>query len=156
VPVTGEILAREIPMPTIYRAMKQTDRGLPVVGSNSKELGVRIPPNPASDVDLDDDANVICNGKGMSVVENWRWLLPHLIPKRLRAVFPSAAGSNALARFRFGEGPFGAGQLNACLALVVKEQNSRGGNVIPIQLVNMRQFQDDLAATCEEWVIDET
>ena len=67
-----------------------------------------------------------------------------------------AAGSNALACFRLGEGPFGAGQLNACLAVVVKEQNSRGGNVVPVQLVNMRQFQDDLAATCKEWVIDET
>jgi hypothetical protein len=40
-------------MPTIYRSMKQAEDGLPVVGSNSKELGVRVPPNPNADVDLD-------------------------------------------------------------------------------------------------------
>ena len=143
-------------MPTIYRAMKQTDQGLPVIGSNSKELGVRIPPNPSPDVDLDESRNVVCNGKGMSVVENWRRLLPHLIPKRLRSVFPSAAGSNAVACFRFGQGPFAEEQLNSCLAVVFKGRDTRGGNVVPIELVSIGQFQDDLAATYGDWVIDET
>jgi hypothetical protein len=136
--------------------MKQTDQGLPVVGSNSKELGVRIPPNPLSDIDLDENGNVIRNGKGMSVAENWRWMLPHLIPKRLKSVYPSAAGSNTLACFRFGQGPFALEQLNARLSVVLKEQNARAGNVVPIHLENIRQFQDELAATRSEWVIDET
>jgi hypothetical protein len=92
----------------------------------------------------------------MSVAENWRWMLPHLIPKRLRSVCPSAAGSNGLACFRFGQGPFTSEQLNARLSVVLKELNARAGNVVPIHLGNIRQFQDDLAATRSEWVIDET
>ena len=91
-------------MPTIYRAMKQTDDGLPAIGAGSRELGVRTPPNLNADIELDDDGNVILNGNGMSVVENWRNLLPHLVPKRLKPIFSGAAGSNKLACFRFGEG----------------------------------------------------
>ena len=49
----------EIAMPTIYRAMKRADDGLPAVGSNSKELGVRVPPNPNAEIDLDENGNVI-------------------------------------------------------------------------------------------------
>jgi hypothetical protein len=44
--VAAEIVASGIALPTIYRAMKQADNGMPIVGSNSKELGVRVPPNP--------------------------------------------------------------------------------------------------------------
>jgi hypothetical protein len=59
-------------MPTVYRSMKRAEDGLPIVGSNSKELGVRVPPNPSPDVDLDSNMQVIMNGKGMSVAEHWR------------------------------------------------------------------------------------
>ena len=61
-------------MATIYRTMRRASDDRPVVGSNSKELGVRVPPNPNADVDLDDSGKVILNGKGMSVAENWRHL----------------------------------------------------------------------------------
>jgi hypothetical protein len=60
-------------MPTIYRSMKRAEDGLPIVGSNSKELGVRVLPNPNVDVDLDGNGHVITNGKGMSVAEHWRF-----------------------------------------------------------------------------------
>jgi hypothetical protein len=65
-------------MPTIYRTMKRADDGLPTVGSNTNELGVRVPPNPNGDIELDENGYVILNGNGMSVAENWRRLLPHL------------------------------------------------------------------------------
>jgi hypothetical protein len=81
-------------MPTIYRAMKRSDDGRPVIGSGSNELGVRVPPNPHADIETDDDGNVLLNENGMSVVDNWRSLLPHLIPKRLKSVFAGATGSN--------------------------------------------------------------
>ncbi len=80
----------------IYRPMKRAEDGLPIVGSNSKELGVRVPPNPNADVDLDGNDHVITNGKGMSVAEHWRYLLGHLVPKRLVPIFPGATGSNGL------------------------------------------------------------
>jgi len=53
-----EVVPNENTMPTIYRAMKRADDGMPVVGSNSKELGVRVPPNPNGDIDLDENGIV--------------------------------------------------------------------------------------------------
>ncbi len=82
-------------MPTIYRSMKRAEDGLPVVGSNSKELGVRVPPNPNADVDLDGKDHVITNGKGMSVAEHWRYLLGHLVPKRLVPICPARPAPTA-------------------------------------------------------------
>jgi hypothetical protein len=143
-------------MPTIYRAMKQADDGLPMVGSGSKELGVRVPPNPNADIDLDETGNVILNGKGMSVARNWRGLLPHLVPKRLRSIFPGATGSNNLACFRFGQGPFSPGALDDRLSWVLKEHDSYAGSVVPTQSVPESRFQNDLAATRSGWTIDET
>jgi hypothetical protein len=64
--------------------MKREDDGLPKAGSNSRELGVRIPPDPFADVDVDGQGQVILNNKGMSVAENWRYFLAHLVPKRLK------------------------------------------------------------------------
>jgi hypothetical protein len=142
-------------MPTIYRAMKRVTDGLPAVGSNSKELGVRVPPNPNGDIDLDENGNVVLNGKGMSVVENWRTLLPHLVPKRLKPIFPGAFGSNNLSCFRFGQGPFSPGPLNSRLALVSKGHDQQAGNVVPASAVREVDFQTDLAATRGGWIIDE-
>ena len=143
-------------MPTIYRAMKQADDGQPEVGSDSKQLGVRLPPNPNADIDLDKNGDVILNGKGMSVADNWRALLPHLIPKRLKPIFPGASGSNRLACYRLGQGPFAPGPIDDRLSLVFKEHDTHTGNVVPAQAVSERQFQDDLAATRGEWTIDES
>ena len=143
-------------MPTVFRAMKRSVDGLPVVGSAVKELGVRVPPDPNADIDLDANGDVILNGKGMSVAENWRDLLPHLVPKRLKPIFPGATGSNSLACFRTGQGPFSAGPLNDRVSLVLKRHDAHAGNVVPVPSVAERQFQDDLAATRGEWILDET
>jgi hypothetical protein len=142
-------------MPTIYRAMKRADDGLPIVGSSSKELGVRVPPNVNSDIDLNEMGGVILNGKGMSVAENWRRLLPHLIPKRLKTILAGASGSNNAACFRLGNGPFAAGPLNGRLQLVLKEHDARAGNVVPAAAVPEKVFQADLAATRGDWTVDE-
>jgi hypothetical protein len=140
---------------TIYRSMKRADDDLPVVGSNAKELGVRVPPNPNADIDLDSSGNVILNGKGMSVAANWRYLLPHLVPKRLRPTVAGAVGSNQLACFKLGDGPFQQGSINSRLILVLKGHDPRAGNVVPSQLKPAKEFQDDLAATRADWSIDE-
>ena len=142
-------------MPKIYRAMKQASDGLPLVGSNSRELGVRVFPNLNREIDLDESGNVIMNGKGMSVAENWRRLLPHLVPKRLKAIFAGASGSNTVACFCFGQGTFAPGPLNARLEVVLKEHDIHAGNVVPAASVLERDFQADLAATRDDWTIDE-
>jgi hypothetical protein len=93
-------------MPKIYRAMKRAADGLPLVGKQSKELGIREPPSAYADLDLDFTNQVVLNGRGMSAAENWRHLLPHLIPKRLQAkgLSADASGSNSLACFTMGVG----------------------------------------------------
>lgn len=145
-------------MPKLYRSMKRTADGIPVVGSQPKELGVREPPSVNADVDVDDRIHVILNGKGMSVAENWRRLLPHLIPKRLKeqGLSADASGSNALACWTMGNGPFAAGAIDETLCLALKPGNLHSGNIAPIASIPLREFQDLLAATRPLWVVDET
>src|SRR5438477_1820965 len=143
-------------MPTIFRSMKRAADGLLVVGSNSKELGVRVSPDPNADVDLDQNDQVIENGKGMSVAANWRHLLAHLIPKRLKPLFPGAAGSNTLTCYKMGTGAFSTGAINTDLNVVLKQGSVQTGNVVLAQSVHRDQFQAHLAATRLEWSPDET
>ena len=143
-------------MPTFYRAMKQAKDGQPEVGSDLKQLGVRVPPNPTADVNLDEKGDVIFEWKRDVGCRALARLLPHLIPKRLKPIFAGAAGSNSLACYRFGQGPFSPGPVNGQLSLILKEHDPHAGNVVSAGAVPERQFQDDLAATRGEWIIDET
>lgn len=143
-------------MPTVYRSMKADDDDLPVVGDQSKELGVRVPPNPNPDVGLDPITNaVVLDGSGMSVVKNWRLLPPHLIPVRLAGIIKKAKGLGSLTCFRLGDGPFVPGPLAAGLELAAKPNVTDKGNVVPSGPVTISQFQSDLAATRIQWVVDE-
>ena len=142
-------------MPTVYRSMKRDDDGLPRVGSNSSELGVRVPPNPHADVDLDENGFVVLNEKGMSVVEHWSRLPPWLIPTRLKPLAKDARGSDALSCYRIGDGPFEPKPLNDSLALALKPHDPLAGVVAPLRTVPAEQYQKDLAATRDDWVSDE-
>lgn len=144
-------------MPTVYRSMKAADDGLPEVGDQSKQLGVRVPPNPHADIEVDASTNrIVLNGSGMSVAENWRLLPPHLIPLRLAAIVSDAKGKNHLVCYRMGDGPFIPGPLTTGLELVLKPGAIDRGNVVPGAAVTVAQFQADLAATRPQWVADET
>ncbi|HVC96704.1 MAG TPA: hypothetical protein VND64_23705 [Pirellulales bacterium] len=123
--------------------------------SASKELGVRCPPGPHADVDLDSAGHVLLNGRGMSVAENWRYLPPHLIPKRLLPLVPDASGSNQLFCWSMGNGPFVNDSVNESLALRIKPHMPNMGNVVPIEPVAVDRFQLDLAATRNQWQPDE-
>lgn len=136
--------------------MKRDVDGLPVVGSNSKELGVRVPPNPHADVDVKPDGTVELNGKGMSVAKHWTLLQPHLIPKRLNAIVPDATGSNTLACYRMGEGEFTRGAINKELELALKRGQDDLGNIAPATAMKTDEFQISLASTRDQWSNDET
>ncbi len=119
-----------------------------------KGLGVRgVPVNQVSDIDLDQDGNVIRNGKGMSVAPSWRDLPIFLIPKRLRDRVPGARGSEALYCFTFGDGPFASGLIAEGLDLMVDVP--RHGLVVPRVSVSLKQYQSDLAKTRDHWIVDE-
>lgn len=139
----------------MYRPMKTDKDQLPVCGSNSKELGVRVPPNESADIDVTELQTVVLNGSGMSVAESWMCLPGHLIPKRLTPKFPGATGSNSLSCFRIGEGAFAAGNLNDELSLVMKIGRNSQGNLAPSSDMSVNSFQAALAATRAQWQIDE-
>jgi len=137
--------------------MKRDDDGLPRVGANSNELGVRVAPHNNPDIEDDGNGNVKLNNGGMSVSENWRFMLAHLIPKRLRPKFAAAAGNNSLSCYRHGDGPFAPTSLDghAALSVTLKPHDPHAGLVIPAQPISIPRFQADLAATRAEWVLDE-
>jgi hypothetical protein len=142
-------------MPKIYRSMKKAEDGKPAVEASGKGLGVRgMPVNGVADVDLDDQDNVILNGKGMSVAPAWRSLPYFLIPERLKDKVPRARGSDQLRCFTTGEGPFADGPVADALELLVDKPIH--GVVAPAGLVALDRYQADLAATRDAWSEDET
>jgi hypothetical protein len=83
-------------------------------------------------------------------------LPPHLVPRRLRPILSTAAGSNQLSCYQLGDGPFQAGPINDRLIPVLKAHDPRSANVVPSQSGHVQEFQDDLAATRSDWSIDES
>lgn len=142
-------------MPRLFRPMKRADDGLPIVGTESKQLGVRVPPNEYADIDLDADGNVVLNDRGMSVASHWRHLRPHLIPKRLRDSENGAVGLNTMSVYRFGEGEFGNEKINEHLVLAMKSTSAKQGNVVPASLMQLDEFLGHIADTRDHWIVDE-
>ena len=87
---------------------------LPELGVRSKCLGVREPGN--ADVDLDDSGNVKLNGRGLSVVADWRLLPGFLVPEHLEDEFNGASGKGIRIFVHgsqgFAEGDVAEGLLN--------------------------------------------
>lgn len=94
-------------MPRIVRPMLTAADGLPRVDRRSKCLGVREPPGPLADVDVEQN-KVLLNRKGLSVADDWRQLPGHLIPEHLDDGFNGASGRN-MRVFVHGSGPFDEG-----------------------------------------------
>ncbi len=142
-------------MPKIYRAMKGATDNLPVVEPSARSLGVRVPPSPRADVDIDSNGCVIRNQKGMSVAKQWRDLPRHRIPERLDDGELGAIGPNSDRCWKMGTGLFQPGEVSADLDLVIKSHDPAKGNVVPNQTIPLAQFQAALAATRDQWVVDE-
>ena len=132
--------------------MKRDDDGLPVTGIQSKELGVRVPPNEYADIDVSEDGFVELNRRGMSVASHCRYLPPHLIPRRYKDVVPGARGANSLSIFCFGEGEFIDSQIDEKLSLAVKADSTQRGNVVPNVTMQVDEFFGHIAATRDQWI----
>lgn len=136
--------------------MKKDDDDKPVVEATGKGLGVRGEPvNGQTDVDLDPQGRVLLNRKGMSVAPQWRDLPFFLISKRLRHKVPSARGNSNLYCFAMGEGLFEDAEITEELTLIVDDGKATHGVVAPKNLVLLEEYQSHLAATRENWRIDE-
>ncbi len=142
-------------MAIIYRVMTNQD-GRPKIGPTRRTLGVKARPGDESEeVDIPTDWHGIVrsNTGGMSVAPSWRDLPRHRIPARLRCLLPSACGKNEDACWRMGQGPFQHASVASGLCLRVTSRIH--GLVEPAMAVSLDQYQSDLAATQNEWVIDE-
>ena len=141
------------PVPRIVRPMRVEADNLPKLGTLSKCLGVREPGN--ADIDLDEVGKVQLNGRGLSVVSNWRLLPGFLVPPHLESEFNGASG-RGLRVFVHGVGGFDEGDVAEGLCLRHKPGNDKAGNVTPTASVPLAQFQAALQATRTGWTIDET
>ncbi len=129
----------------MFRVMKKDDDDKPTVGQGFGHLGVR-----ANEIDADAQGNAIPNTKGMSVAPEWRVISLFVIPKRLGT---GGRGKDNTHCFRRGAAPF---QQCACgNGLELLPDSKTHGVVRPAQLVPLAQYLQDLAATREEWLIDE-
>jgi hypothetical protein len=135
--------------------MRVEPDGLPKVGTASKCLGVRVPPNPNSDVGLDGAGNVLLDRRGLSVSQDWHQLPGHLIPEHLDDGFNGASG-RGMNVFVHGAGPFDEGAVAVGLELKHKAGTTTAGVVTPDALVPVAQYQQALAATRTDWVVDES
>ncbi len=131
-------------MPLMFRAMRQDADGLPLVGPSASTLGVR----PGIDIDVDHHDQVILNHKGMSVSPSWQDMPLFRIPKRL-----GGQGKNNTFCYKRGSLPFR--QTPFALGLELLPDSPTHGVVRPRKVVPLAQFEADLAATREEWQIDE-
>ena len=136
-------------MPLIYRSM-QKDGDRPKLGRTAKTLGVRIP----GDIAVDDSGRVFPKTGGMSVVPAWRLLKTHRIPARLKHLCRDATGKKDLSCWKMGEGEFEDGPL--ARGLNFRRETATHGLVEPAQVVPLADYEAALAATRDQWIIDET
>jgi hypothetical protein len=142
-------------MPLVYRAML-ADGDRPQVGQTALSLGVRVPPDENADVAVSADGMAEPRSGGMSVAPAWRMLPVHRIPRRLRPKFPRAAGKNGFFLWRRGEGPFTEGPFaERLLFRPDPEKPNKHGFVEPAARMPVEEYQAALAATRDQWVIDE-
>ncbi len=133
-------------MPRMFRAMKKGEDNKPTVGRGFCELGVR-----STEIEIDEDGNAVPNEKGMSVAPEWRSLHLFVIPRRLGT---GGRGKDTTFCFRRGDGPFDRGACGNGLELV--PDSPTHGVVRPAQVVPLNNFLQNLGATRDEWVIEET
>jgi hypothetical protein len=116
-------------------------------------VGVRVPPAARPDI-IPDAAGLVTPGMGgMSVSPNWRDLPYWLILARLSHLIFGATGRNDAACFRMGNGPFTSGPVAADLELRV--DGPTHGLIEPAAVMTVADYQRALAATRDQWIVDE-
>ena len=141
----------------MYRSMLPQASAAPVapaVGTADNMLGARVPPHPRADVHPDASGNAGPVGEGLSVSPNLAALPPSLVPERLRDKRPGARGTNTLRVFRLGNGSFVRATLGSAIELL--PTSPKHGVVQPIRPTPIQDYQKELAATQEHWVVDES
>ena len=137
-------------MPRIYRGMKQ-DQGKPAIAPTATTLGVRVP------TDIEADANGLVHAEtgGMSVSPTLLDLRKHRVPGRLQTIYPAASGNDDLYVWSLGSGEFVGGAVTEQLRLRLDPIKATHGFVEPSGTMPLKQYQDALQATQDDWILDE-
>ncbi len=142
-------------MPKIYRVMKE-DGHQPLLGETASTLGVRVP----ADIQLDVAGNVSPGTGGMSVCRSVAALnrMPaRMIPSRLRAIVPGAAGNDNLFVWSLGQNQWSAHEESVAAGLQLRPDASdrQHGFVEPDNVVSLEVYREAIAATQSLWQVDE-
>jgi hypothetical protein len=91
----------------------------------------------------------------MSVYASLKAMPARMVPKRLRAIIPNAAGSNNLRVWATGTGPFGSSPQAPGLSLRIDPEDPLHGFVEPDAIMAVEQYELALIATQLSWVVAE-
>lgn len=134
-------------MPLMFRVMGKEDDDKPVIAADAG-LGAR----EGTDFQVGDDTKVILNRHGMSVFSMWQKISPGRIPKR-----DGGGGEDTTFIFRMGEGPFVEANITPDLVFYPGQGKKKyHGEVAPIRPVTAAEYQAQLAATRDSWVLHDT
>ena len=140
-------------MPKVFRVMLIED-GKPKIGPSKRMLGVKID-GLSPDIEPDANGDVSPGADGMSVAPSFSTLPIFLVPDRFSAIRPGARGKNSNNHcWSMGNGDFISNDINDSLNLLV-DRPGEHGVVRPRTKMPVADFQDKLAATQNEWIIDE-
>ena len=141
----------------MYRIMVSAD-DKPAVGNGRNMLGVRVEPDSNPDV-VEVNGLVLVAAGGMSVNMCLCAMPPSMVPRRLRDIVRGAknTGDDGRHIWRTSQGTFVSSPVNEHLSLRVDldSRNLAHGFVEPAAPMPLSEYQNALAATEEEWHIDE-
>ncbi|HEX5445096.1 MAG TPA: hypothetical protein VFW87_14755 [Pirellulales bacterium] len=137
-------------MPLMYRVMTP-DGDKPKIGNTARTLGVRVPPNPDFDIEVNADGTVEPGKGGMSVSPDILALPKHRAPVRYIAFKPDARGRHDDdICWRMSDGPFADGKIGD--RLVLRVDSNDHGMVEPAYRMLLTEYQQALAATQDDWI----
>jgi hypothetical protein len=125
----------------VYRSMIEASDGLPLAGASGRKLGVRPANLPNPDVGAAADGDLIHPGTGgMSVAPSD----PSRLPKHRRPRSLGGTGTDPVWRLDLE-------RLTSLLQF--RQDKPTHGLIEPASVMTLREFQDALAATRNEWVL---
>jgi hypothetical protein len=147
-------------MPKVFRVMR-IDRDKPMVGASKTTLGVVVASPEAMkkkqkpDVTPNEQGEIVPDqSSGMSVSPSLATLPVHLLPPRFRHLNRNARGDDRHFCWTMGDGVFQDSNINENLTLFV-DNPDKHGLVQPAIQCAADTFQSHIAATVDQWIIDE-
>lgn len=122
----------------------------PKVGPTARTLGVRVPPNPYVDSQVNADGTVEPGCGGMSVSPDVQSLPKERVPPRYKRMKPNAHGHYGDICWQMGEGSFADGQISDRLVLRVDSDDH--GVIEPAYRMPLDEYHLALAATQDYWI----